>query len=184
MAISKLLTDGEEITLRANGQEWIVSWHPPHASAEGRPHGAQGICVTSPGVVVLVSRDYEHWELPAGRPDGDETWEQTLRREMLEEACATVVQAELLGFSRGVCVAGPEEGLVLVRSMWRAEVDLEPWKPEFEIAHRRVVAPEHLAEQLALATHPFAPIIRRAFHEAGIGLPDRPTPRLERRNKQ
>ena len=28
---------------------------------------------------------------------------------------------------------------MLVRSVWRAEVELQPWKLRFEIAHRRVV---------------------------------------------
>ena len=29
---------------------------------------------------------------------------------------------------------GHERGLVLVRSFWRAEVRIDPWEPEFEIA--------------------------------------------------
>ena len=80
----------------------------------------------------------------------------------------TVVRARLLGFSRGVCVAGPENGLVLVRSIWRAEVELGPWDPRFEIRHRRLVAPSDLADALGLATHPFAPILRRALREAEV----------------
>jgi 8-oxo-dGTP pyrophosphatase MutT (NUDIX family) len=36
--------------------------------------------VTDESRIVVVSRDGERWELPAGRPDGDETWEETLRR--------------------------------------------------------------------------------------------------------
>jgi len=31
----------------------------------------------------------------------------------------------------------PGTGLVLVRSIWRAGVELLPWKPHFEITHRR-----------------------------------------------
>jgi ADP-ribose pyrophosphatase YjhB (NUDIX family) len=94
---------------------------------------------------------------PAGRPEEGESWEETLRREMLEEACAIVGRARLLGFSRGACVAGPEEGLVLVRSMWRAEVQLEPWEPRFEIPHRRVVTATDPAVQRMLELDPFAP---------------------------
>lgn len=87
---------------------------------------------------------------------------------MWEEACATVVRARLLGYSRGRCVAGPEKGLVLVRSIWRAEVELAAWDPQFEMSHRRVVAPAALPGDLALGTHPFAPIVRRTLHEAGV----------------
>ncbi len=132
--------DGEDVIMRANDQEWIASWHSPLAPPDGTPHGASGVCVIGEGEIVLISRDGEHWGLPGGRTEASETWEETLRRELHEEACATVVQARLLGFSRSICVAGTQLGLVLVRSFWRAEVELAAWKPRFEIPHRRVLA--------------------------------------------
>jgi hypothetical protein len=85
---------------------------------------------------------------------------------MDEEACATVTGARLLGFTRGQCVTGPERGRVLVRSVWRAEVELRPWEARFEIADRRVVAPAAVADALSLGSHPFAAIIRRELAEA------------------
>ncbi|MGA2828676.1 MAG: NUDIX hydrolase [Streptosporangiaceae bacterium] len=72
--------DGFPITVRSNDQDWLVSWHVPLRPPVGTPHGACGICVTDESRIVVVSRDGERWELPAGRPDGDETWEETLRR--------------------------------------------------------------------------------------------------------
>ena len=71
-----------------------------------------------------MSMDGSSWDFPAGRPEGDEDWRATLDREVLEEACASVEEATLLGFSKGVCIRGPEEGLVLVRSLWCAVVSL------------------------------------------------------------
>jgi 8-oxo-dGTP pyrophosphatase MutT (NUDIX family) len=165
---SAVAADREPVAARSNGQDWIVAWHPPSVPPDGKPHGAEGICVTPGGEIVVISRDGERWEFPAGRPDGAETWEETLRREVLEEACATVVRARLLGFTRGVCVAGQQEGLILVRSMWRADVELAPWEPQFEISHRRVVPATHLTDDLKVATLPAAPIIRRMIGEAAI----------------
>ncbi len=159
--------DGEEIAFRADNEDWIVSWHPPPTPPDGTPHGAAGLCVTGDGEIVLISQDGERWDLPAGRPEGNETWEETLRREMHEEACATVVRANLLGFSRGTCIAGPQAGRVIVRSFWRAEVALAPWEPQFEIAHRRVIAAAAVVDQITVPDG-FARIISRALHEAAI----------------
>ena len=159
--------DGEEVASRIANQDWLMSWHPRVAVPEGTRHGSAGICVPAQGQVVLISPDAVHWDLPAGRPESDETWEETLRREILEEACATVRSARLLGFVRGRCVRGQEAGLVLVRAFWLVDVVLGPWMPEHEVAHRKVVPISHVADHLV--TEPaFLPLYRRAFEEAGL----------------
>jgi hypothetical protein len=86
---------------------------------------------------------------------------------MLEEACAVVRDARLLGFCRAVCLTGGEEGLVLVRSIWRADVELCPWEPHFEIAHRRVVPASELSSHVWMEEG-FEPIYYRALVEAGL----------------
>jgi ADP-ribose pyrophosphatase YjhB (NUDIX family) len=163
-----MAADGVQIPIGSGGQQWLVSWHPPPVPPDGTPHGAEGVCVTAGGDIVVISPDSTIWDLPAGRPEPGESWEQTLRREMDEEACATVTEARLLGFTRGQCVTGPERGLVLVRSVWRADVELRPWEARFEIADRRVVAAAEVAEALSLGSHPFAAIIRRELQEAAV----------------
>ena len=116
-------------------------------------------------LLVLISHNGCDWDFPAGRPQGNENWERTLRREVLEEACATVGDARLLGFACGRCTHGHEEGLVLVRSFWLADVVLHPWVPRFETSHRRVVPATELSSHLSPA---FMPIYRRALDEAGV----------------
>jgi len=164
--------DGEEIVCRAgeaqsNHQDWIASWHSPPIPPNGTPHGSSGLCVTGDGEIVLISEDGERWDLPGGRPEGHETWEETLRREVREEACATIGHARLLGFCRSACVAGPQMGQVLVRSLWRAEVELGPWEPRFEVSHRRVVAAAEVVDQVWMADG-LARIVSRALHEAAL----------------
>lgn len=163
----RVARDGEEFAVRSHGGAWMIAWHAPSAVPAGTAHGANAFCVTADGGVVLISDDGARWGWPGGRPEGDESWEQTLRREMLEEACAVVGEARLLGFCRAVCRSEPEAGLVLVRSLWRGEVELLPWEPRFEIAHRRVVPAAALLTHLWMEDG-FEPIYHRALGEAGL----------------
>lgn len=161
--------DGEEILLRANGGDWVAVWHPPDREPAGKPHGATGICVADTDQVVLISHAGENWGFPGGRTEPGETWYDTLCREMQEEACAKVVDARLLGFLWAECLSGHEKGLVLVRSTWRAEVELAEWLPQFEVPHRKVVHVRDVAKHLSMEEG-FEPIYRRQLSEAGLTL--------------
>ena len=160
--------DGQEIGFRGREGDWVVSWHsaavPPPS---GTAHGSSAICITPDGDVVLVSQDGELWDLPGGRPEAGEDWRETLDREVREEACATVGEATLLGFTMGVCKSGPEEGLVLVRAIWHASVLLLEWDPRHEMSRRRVV-PFHDAIDLLDFSQSPRPIAQWAFLEAAI----------------
>ena len=163
----RIARDREEIPVRSNGGDWLTAWHAPVEPPLGTPLGANGLWVTAGDCVVLISNDAERWGWPGGRPEGDESWEQTLRREVLEEACCIVREPRLLGFCRSACLSGPEKGRVLVRSVWRAEVELLPWEPRFEIAHRRVVRADELLSTLWMEEG-FEPIYHRALKEAAL----------------
>ena len=146
---AELAGDGQEIRFHDAGQDWTASWHPPVLPApNGTPWGSAGVCMIDTGDVVLVSSDGELWSLPGGRPEGHEDWRATLDREVFEEACVRVEDATLLGFSRGECTRGPEEGLVLVRSLWRATVSVEPWDPHHEKTGRLFVPPDTVHAQI------------------------------------
>jgi len=162
-------SDGQEFVVRSNGGDWLVAWHSPSVLPAGTPHGANAFCVTADDRVALISNYGERWGWPGGRPEGDESWEQTLRREILEETCSIVTDARLLGFCRSACLSGQEKDRVLVRSVWRAEVELLLWNSSFEIAHRRVVPADELLSHLWMENG-FEPIYHRALTEAGLGL--------------
>jgi 8-oxo-dGTP pyrophosphatase MutT (NUDIX family) len=147
-----------------------VAWHPPPDAPPGTPRGSAGVCVAG-DAVVLVSGDGDRWGLPGGRPEPGEDWADTLRREVREEACATVTESRLLGFSPGVCIRGSQAGLVLVRALWHAGVCPDPWQPRLEIVERRLVPVAEAFDSLWIEPG-FGPMYRRIFLEAA--LPVRP----------
>ena len=159
--------DREPMAVESNGGQWVISWHPPGEEPPGEPHGASAFCLTDDGSVVLISSDGNRWGWPGGRPEGGETWEEVLRREIREETCCEVQTARLLGFVQARCVSGPEAGLVLVRSIWRADVSVLEWAPEHEISHRRLVPASGLADHLEMEPG-FEPVYARAAREAGL----------------
>jgi ADP-ribose pyrophosphatase YjhB (NUDIX family) len=159
------IRDGEELPVFVNGQTCILSWHSSNTVPEGTPHGSAAVCITDQGHFLVVSSNGIDWDLPGGRPEIDETWEQTMRREVLEEACATVAKARLLGFARSHCVEGAEAGLVLVRSFWCAQVVLNAWEPAFETIQRRSIM---AVDAFRYLPQVFAPIFRRVLMEAGV----------------
>jgi hypothetical protein len=93
---------------------------------------------------------------------------------MREEACVEVLEARLLGYSRGERVKGHEYGLVLVRSFWRADVRLDAWKPEFEIDHRRIVSASEAARYVRDPDGAATRIHLRALVEAGLSVGETP----------
>ena len=161
--MTDLLADGVEIEVFSGGNHWLLSWHPPTSPPEGKPDGSAGICVVPSGEAVVVSSDQASWIIPGGRPEGNEDWEQTLRREVLEEACAVVTDARLLGFTRGRCVEGPARGPMLIRSIWLARVTLDEWLPRFEIRYRKLVP---FDQCISVVLPEYGRLWRRVFHDA------------------
>ena len=155
----------EESVFQDNGQDWIATWHLSPEPQAGTPHGSAGVCLAPSGEIVLVSQDGKRWELPEGRPEGDGDWLATLEREVREEACATVIDASLLGFTRGVCVKGPEEGLVLVRAVWRADIEILPWEPLHETTSRMLIEPHEALAQMTIPDG-LMPLFRRFIDDA------------------
>ncbi|MCH8910923.1 MAG: NUDIX domain-containing protein [Chloroflexi bacterium] len=135
------------------------------AISKRKLHGSAAVCITPDRLVVLVSQDGDSWGLPGGRPQEGEDWRATLDREVFEEACVLVEDALLLGFVQGTCTRGPEEGLVLVRSVWRADVAVRVWEPRHEIRCRNFVPQNDALEQLSFPEG-LRPIYFRWFHEA------------------
>jgi ADP-ribose pyrophosphatase YjhB (NUDIX family) len=133
-----------------------------HSKPNGTPHGSAGVCLTTSGDIVIVKiKGVEYWEFPAGRPEGEESWKETLIREVSEEACSTVLEAKLRGFCK---TRNESEGTIRVRSFWKAIVRVDDWNPTHEIESRLIIEPKM---SLAYLSEVHKPITVRAMIEAG-----------------
>jgi ADP-ribose pyrophosphatase YjhB (NUDIX family) len=112
-------------------------WQPPRELATQ----SSGLCFTPGGEVLLVSQDGVHWVLPGGHLEEGESLEDTLRREVREEACAEVLDCSYLGCQE---IQESDGGRALpgyYQTRYWARVSLGRFEPAHETRFRRMVAP-------------------------------------------
>lgn len=141
----------------------LLSWlAPQHAPADEQVGRAEAVAFTPDGRIVAVAEDEAGlWSFPGGRREPGESLDATLRRELREEACVTVRGSDLLGFQRFAHLDGDRAGRVTVDAMFRAEVDLLPFRPEHETRQRRLLPPRR-ARELPLWSNPVTQRLLRA----------------------
>jgi ADP-ribose pyrophosphatase YjhB (NUDIX family) len=158
----------EAFQVESGGQDLLATWYPAHDVPDGKRHGSAGICVTDNGDIVLITQDGKIWDFPGGRPEGNESWEEKMRQEVREEACVEVTDAKLLGFLHAECIRGDEKGLVLVRALCLARVQLQEWIPEPETLARKLVPPNQVLSELE--PNVFNPLSHRALIVANLPI--------------
>ena len=91
-----------------------------------------------------------------GRPSTGRCWKRPAR---------SSEDATLLGFVRVASIRGAEEGRVRVRSLWCADVSLDPWEPRHEITARLIVPHDEALERVGFGGD-HRPIYERWFRDA------------------
>ncbi len=143
MTVQPLVTE----TVVADGARYRVAWFdPPFRPPLAETTQALGICFTPERQIVLVTWNGTDWTLPGGTIEPGETLEQTLTREVWEEACARVRACAYLGCQRVEHLDGDPAPYYQTR-FW-ARVELEPFTPTHEMTARRLVPPGAFVDTL------------------------------------
>lgn len=126
---------GVNVTLQETRPPYTLTWQPNHyPPSQAEISQVYGLCLTSQSQLVLVSKDGNDWTLPGGRPEAGDSPTDTLIREVLEEACATVTSSTYLGAQR-VDDSATESTYYQLRYL--AHVELRAFEPKFEMLYRR-----------------------------------------------
>ncbi|MEK7474414.1 MAG: NUDIX hydrolase [Candidatus Coatesbacteria bacterium] len=142
-----------------DGTTYLVEWFPGGTVPPGvRVTQVSAVCVTGDRQVVLVSADGESWGLPGGHPEPGESVEETLRREIREEACCTVERSEYLGYQRCTPEGG---GAPDYQLRYKCLVKPMEFLPKHEIRHRKLVPPGEFLGSLAWGKSPIVAELAR-----------------------
>ena len=59
---------------------------------------AYGVCFDNGGNILIIRHSTGNWNIPGGKPENNETPEQTLKRELDEEADVTIGKNTMIGY--------------------------------------------------------------------------------------
>jgi 8-oxo-dGTP diphosphatase len=122
-------------------------WHPA-SNWNGLDPIVQvhGVCFDASGNILIIREPGKEWHLVGGKPEQGESYEETLYREVLEEANVKVNDAKMIGYQKVV----RDDGLVAFQLRFVAKIQhVGPLRPDPTTGlanEREFVAPESISQ--------------------------------------
>lgn len=133
------------------GRDLTLIWHESGQIPEGHKISqVSAFCLDSKGRVLIIKNKHG-WGLPGGHPESGETTIESLKREIKEEADATINEnLSLIGY---VEVIDPDNDSIEGRNYLQLRflcqlMELSDFKAEFETSERYLVKPEELPQYI------------------------------------
>ena len=126
--------------------EWLPT---PFLPPSGLTIQSSGLCFTPEGLITLVS-DGKGWVCPGGYPEEGEALEETLIREIAEEACDRVIDCRYIGCVRTYELPPMLEGglPMFYQARYWVRVEHDVFDPQHEMIQRIDIPPEQFVETL------------------------------------
>lgn len=150
-----------------NSRSFQCEWLPaPFLPPRELTRQSSGVCLTKEGRITLVN-DGRGWALPGGYPEENETLEQALIREVLEEACADVVDFQYIGCQKTIELTPVPQGPVLsYQARYWVRVENQVFDPHFEMTERIEIMPDQFVGMIRWPTKRIARLILDAALQA------------------
>ena len=111
-----------------------IAWREAAEIGNAKYTQGSGYVLNEQGQLLIV-KNQNTWTIPGGHPEAGETKEETLKRELMEEACITLKDIHYLG-----AVEVVENGETYYQLRYTAKVnELLPFQQEWEICERKFV---------------------------------------------
>ncbi|MFA6525803.1 MAG: NUDIX domain-containing protein [Candidatus Buchananbacteria bacterium] len=132
------------------GRDLTLTWQ----EAENIPVGknisqVSAFCLDNEDKVLIIKNKHG-WGLPGGHPESGETLEESLKREIMEEADCSIKDFKLIGY---VEVNDPNNDSIEGREYFQLRFfcrlsDIGEFRAEFETSERNFVSPAELPEYI------------------------------------
>ena len=95
---------------------------------------------------ILIVKNGKNWTIQGGKPENDETFMQTLNREVMEETCVTIKNLEYIG---EVLVSDLTTGEKYIQKRFKALIkEIFPFVQDFEVERRLFVPPKDIGKYI------------------------------------